>query len=157
MPTAADPAAALPLTLDLEDFKVGFPLPSPSDSPSVSAASSAMRFHRRMRYCGAGRLLVRRPVWGTGGRAAPGVPRGGRRCARATAAAARARGGPASFPRCRRASWAVQALVQGARRPPQAGPSRPAPHLPVALNAGCELIDTPSCLTLLSGCLVGRR
>jgi len=30
MPTPADPAAALPLTLDLEDFKVGLPLLPPS-------------------------------------------------------------------------------------------------------------------------------
>lgn len=34
MPTAANPAAALPLTLDLEDFKVGFILsPIPSSLP----------------------------------------------------------------------------------------------------------------------------
>lgn len=133
MPTAADPAAALPLTLDLEDFKVGFPPLSQPFPPFFlrfgfgfgcllrDAVSSSLAVLR------AGRLLVRRAVWGTGGRAAPGVPRGGRRRARATAATARARGGPARLPRCRRASWAVQALVQGARRPPQAGPSRPEP------------------------------
>jgi hypothetical protein len=94
------------------------PLSHPFLPSSDSCVSSAMRSHRRLRYCGAGRLLIRRSVWGTGGRAAPGVPRGGRRRARATSSAARARGGPARLPRCRRASWAVQALMQGARRPP---------------------------------------
>ena len=109
-----------------------------------------------LRRFGAGGLLVRRAVRGPGGRAAPGVPRGGRRRARAAPAPARARGGPARLPRRRRAARAVQALVQGASRPPQAGPSRSRPLLPVALRMlAVVYMPQPACLTESSGWLAG--
>lgn len=90
-----------------------------------------------------GGLLVRRAVRDPGGRAAAGVPRG-RRARGAPAPAARARGRAPRLPRRRRASGALQALMQGARRPPPPGPVID-PLCPACLYMR-ELIGCPAAL-----------
>jgi hypothetical protein len=134
VPPRPGPFGTLPLTLDLEDFKVG----PPSDFDLDLRPRRATRSPWVCTRCrGTSRSTRCSGAWwmscslSTAGRTTP--------CLRHPRPA-RARGGPACLPRRRRAARAIQALVQGARQPPQAGTSRPSPLLLLlALNAGCGL------------------
>ena len=85
----------------------------------------------------AGGLLLRLAVRESGGRAAAGVPRGRRRGrGGAPAPAAPARGRAACLPRRRRAARPLQALLQGARRPPSSGSF----VVRLALVAACDCV-----------------
>lgn len=148
MPTPADPAAALPLTLDLEDFKVGFPFflrfgcllrDAVSSSPCGTAAQGDFSFDALF----GGLVDELLPEYRGEDDAAPAPPPPPPVLGAA----------PPVFP-------AVDELLGLFKHSCKelVDLRRQVRHVPslLALNAGCELHATPSsCIAQLIGCLVG--